>query len=188
MRPAPLGTALLLSFVVAAPAAAQGSIAHDGFWIGAGAGYGWSDYGDRPDDARGGFSGHIRAGGTLRPNLLAGGESNGFYRIDQGVNYFWGALMGTVSWYPVRTLPVFVKGGAGYLYTFASEAISVEITSGHLAVQAGLGYDIHLGDHTALTVVANWIKGFEGNLQIKGTTIDRVSPQLLQLGVAFSLY
>ncbi|MCU0621666.1 MAG: porin family protein [Gemmatimonadales bacterium] len=183
-----LVTSLLLSLLATSPALAQGKLRHDDFWFGAGLGVGWGDYGNDRSDTRTGVAGHVRAGGTIFPNLLVGGESNGYWGSDEGANYYWGSLMATASWYPARDLPFFLKGGAGYLYTFASEGGADLGSSGHFAFQAGLGWDIQLGDNTAATLVANWIQTLQGNLEVDGRFLGQVTPQLIQLGVGFSLY
>ena len=175
--------------LVAAPAAAQGNIKHDGFYFGVGLGIGWAKYnGDATDGTtESGLSGTLRLGGHVKPNWLIGGETNGWYKSQDGVTYAWGSVMATTYWYPGKSLPLYVKGGLGYMYTTANDDFD-DISSNHFAFQLGTGYDLKIAKGSAITFYANWIKGFSGSLKFDGDAIGDVSPTILQLGAAFSLY
>lgn len=179
----------VLGLLAAAPVEAQGNIKHDGFYFGAGLGIGWAKYhGDASDGTtESGLSGMIRMGGHLRPNLLIGGESNGWYRSDDGFNYTWGSLMATSYFYPGSSLPLFLKGGLGYMHTSISDDVD-DLSSGHFAIQLGAGYDLKIAKGSAITFYFNWIKGISGSLEFDGDHVGDVSPSIIQLGGAFSLY
>ena len=133
---------LLGLLLATAPAAAQGSIKHDGFYFGVGLGIGWAKYNG---DAAGGstetgFSGTLRLGGHVKPNWLIGGETNGWYKSEDGGTGTWGSVMGTTYWYPGKSLPLYVKGGLGYMWTSISDDFD-DVTSNHFAFQVGTGYE-----------------------------------------------
>ena len=179
----------LLGLLLAAPAEAQGNIKHDGFYFGVGLGVGWAKYnGDATDGTtESGFSGGLRLGGHVKPNWLIGAETNGWYKSQDGVTYTWGSLMATTYVYPGKSLPLYVKGGLGYMHTAASDDFD-DISSSHFAFQLGTGYDLKIGKGTAITFYFNWIKGLSGSLDFNGSSIADVSPSIMQLGAAFSLY
>jgi len=181
--------ALLALALHAAPAAAQGAVEHRGLWAGIHAGYGFASYGgDASSSNDGGFTAGLRIGGTLRPNLLLGGESNGWYGRQDDVDSIWGSIMGVAYYYPVSSLPLFMKGGAGYLYTVQSQQPR-DLTSSHFAIQLGAGYDILIGTDVAVTLTAAYLQGFAADWELAGaSTSTSVSPNLILLGVGISLY
>ena len=138
-------------------------------------------------ETRTGFSGHVRIGGTVKPNLLLGGETNGWFESSDGIDNSWGSLMGTAYYYPGKTTPLYVKGGVGYMSTSGNDGFS-EYSSNHFAFQVGAGYDFKVGSNKAITVVANWIQGLSGSLNIDNVEFGNASPRIIQLGAAFSLY
>lgn len=168
---------------------AQGKIQHSGFYFGAGLGIGWAKYnGDAEDGTtESGFSGTLRLGGHLRPNWLLGGETNGWYKSEDGGTGTWGDVMATTYLYPSKSLSLFIKGGLGYMYTSISDDFN-DISSSHFAIQFGTGYDIRIAKGSAISIYFNWIKGFSGAIDVNGFEAGDVSPSILQLGAAFSLY
>src|SRR3990170_2157258 len=72
-----LGLALVLSFG-AAPLAAQHAQTRDGFWFGAGLGYGSLGCDGCGGDRTGGSSGYLKLGGTGSQHLLLGVETTGW--------------------------------------------------------------------------------------------------------------
>ncbi|MCU0621664.1 MAG: outer membrane beta-barrel protein [Gemmatimonadales bacterium] len=177
-----------LALLATASATAQGGIEHRGLWAGLHAGYGWASYGgDVDEDARGGFAAGLRLGGTLAPNLLLGGESNGWYGRDDEVDSIWGSLMAVAYFYPVSTLPLFVKGGAGGMYTVRSDAPR-DVTSSHFAFQLGAGYDLEIGSDVAVTFTATYLQGLSADWNADDVAIGSVSPNIIMLGVGISLY
>jgi hypothetical protein len=168
---------------------AQGSINHSGFFFGIGLGPGWAKYGG---DAEGGttetgFSGNLRLGGNLKPNLLLAGETNGWYKSSDGVTWSWGSVMGTVTLYPAKSAAFFVKGGLGYMFTSGDDGFD-ELSSSHFGLQFGAGYDLKIGRGSALTLYGNWIQGLSGSLELNSLDIGNVSPSIIQVGLGFSLY
>jgi hypothetical protein len=189
VRKAAIAQVGMLGLLLAAPAAAQGNIKHDGLYFGVGLGIGWAKYnGDATDGTtESGPSGTLRLGGHVKPNLLIGGETNGWYKSQDGATYTWGSLMATTYWYPGKSLPLFVKGGLGWMHTSISDDFD-DLSSSHFAFQVGTGYDLKIAKGSAITFYGNWIKGLSGSLKFDGDDIADVSPSIIQLGAAFSLY
>jgi len=189
VRRAAIAQVVMLGLLLAAPAAAQGNIKHDGFYFGAGLGIGWAKYnGDATDGTtESGLSGGIRLGGHVKPNWLIGAESNGWYKSDDGLAFVWGSLMATTYVYPGKSLPLYLKGGLGYMHTSISDDFD-DVSSSHFAFQLGTGYDLKIATGSAITFYFNWIKGISGSLELNGDHLGDVSPSIMQLGAAFSLY
>jgi hypothetical protein len=155
--------ALLLS--AAGTAQAQDEPLRQGFWIGGGLGYGSMGLSCDFCDGlgrEGGLSAHFKLGGTLRPNILLGVESNGWTKSENGATVTMGNLSGAAYFYPVTTAGFFVKGGAGYSVLRGDDGFSTDSESG-FGLLAGLGYDIRVGRNLSITPVANWFRGgFDG--------------------------
>lgn len=145
-RPCPtrlrLALAALFLAAAAVPLGAQ-ETSRKGFWFAAGMGVGQK----LSDDAivGGSWAGHMRAGGTLSPQLLLGGEvlwvlGADAYGSDIPVGR--AGLLCTLLAYPWRSAGLFLKGGVGY--TQMDEAMA-------LAANAGLGLDIPLSGNFYLT-------------------------------------
>jgi hypothetical protein len=171
---------------------AQGRVAHAGFYIGAGLGGGWARVGgDFSDATEFGYSGSLRLGGHAKPNLLIGGETNGWYKSADagGVNTSWMSLMVTTSVYPGKDLPLFVKAGLGGMLTTGRIEGFGSYTSARFAIQVGAGFDIKIGRSSAVNIMANWIQGFSGQIDWSNSSaVGNASPSIIQLGVGFSLY
>jgi len=182
-----LTLALAVTGALAAPLHAQ-EIERKGFFFGVGLGGGGGKlYAEgESSDRLTGLSGHLRAGAALSPTVLLGGESNGWYRSESGLDETIGGLMVTAYVYPARNF--FVKVGSGLMTYRADDGID-DLTTVNLGSQVGIGYDIRLGRKTALTLVANYLFGFNGDVEFSGLdTGVRARPDLLQIGAAFSLY
>jgi hypothetical protein len=149
--------ALLLS-IGATPAAAQHTQTRNGFWFGAGLGYGSLGCDGCAGDRTGGSSGYIKLGGTLNQHLLLGVETNGWYKSESGTTLTQGNVSGAAYWYPSATSGLFLKGGVGYAVLNADTFYGSGSTNGWGAI-AGLGYDLRVGSNTSITPTANWFRG-----------------------------
>jgi hypothetical protein len=188
-----------------------------GFWIGFGLGPGHTQSacsrcgplaaGDAWEGGTG-LGMYIAAGGTPRPNLLVGGEINGYYResssgaILQEREMVFATASVVSQWYPWRDAPIFLKGGAGFAsYQLIDRSHSsvwgdrlvyeTTIESPGWALQAGVGYDLLLTRRFALVPFANVVQVFaEG---VEGSVFDEVvvgpsNPRYLQFGLGFQWY
>jgi hypothetical protein len=142
---------------------------HHGFWIGFGVGGGalaidCATCGPEPlapewsSGAGQGF--YVALGGTLRPNLLVGGEINatGKGNVERTASV---GHMGVVAQlYPARGRGLFVRGGLGIGVAelmdeprgFIGQAT---LTTVGITVKGGVGYDFRFGGRFALTPFAD---------------------------------
>jgi opacity protein-like surface antigen len=171
---------VILATLTLAPAAAQQAPARDGFFFGVGFGYGGLELTCEgcDFDREGSYSGHIRLGGALNQRLLLGVESEGFYK-DEATGWLTaGTITGSVYYYPLQHTPLYVRGGVGLgLLQIEVDGIGGDTQTG-FGWSVGLGYDIPVGETTALTPYANWMWG---DLEEGGFNI-------YQIGLALSIY
>jgi len=145
-RPGPLLPGVVLAAhlgIVAAPPVAAQEVPRHGFWLSIGMGVGRK----LSDDAfvGGSWAGQMRAGGTVSPHVLIGGEALWVLGADaygSDVPAGRGALFLTSLLYPWKTRGLFFKGGVGY--TQMNEALA-------LAANAGVGFDLRLSGNFYLT-------------------------------------
>jgi hypothetical protein len=169
------GLSALLTVLLAGTAVAQQAQTRQGFWVGGGMGYGsmgLSCEGCGDVGREGGISGYAKIGGTLRPNILLGVETNGWRKSEGGATVTMANLSGAAYWYPMPTAGLFIKAGAGYSILDLDSGIGSGNDSG-FGILGGVGYDVRVGRNLSLTPVANWFRGgFEGG-----------SANVLQLGL-----
>ena len=166
--------AIAVALSTAAAAAAQPvrqdpATDHHGFWIGVGVGGGalaidCRSCGPEPRAAEWssgrGRGLYVALGGTLRPNLLLGGEisTTGKGNVDRTASV---GHMGIVAQlYPSRGRGLFVRGGLGIgIAELMDEPRgfvgSATLTTAGLSVKGGVGYDFRFGGRFALTPFAD---------------------------------
>ncbi|MFC1530635.1 outer membrane beta-barrel protein [Gemmatimonadota bacterium] len=163
-------TAILL--LAAAPADAQRTANHEGFWISFGFGAGTALGDDAFDgDSKFGGAGFLRMGGSPSQQLLIGGEMIGWGTDQDNVQIGRAALMFTALYYPSPKGGFYLKGGAGFAGRSAEWQISLDGRTyttrddqGGIGLGAGLGYDIQLGRNFFLTPALDFVyTGTEGD-------------------------
>ena len=92
------------------------------------------------------------------------------------MTYAWGSLMATTFLYPGKSLPLYLKGGLGYMHTSISDDFD-DVSSSHFAFQLGTGYDLKIAKGSAITFYFNWIKGLSGSLEVNGDHLADVVPR-----------
>lgn len=191
--------ACVLAATVCLPAAASAQSApREGFWFGIGGGAGRAEVTcDACDDEGGetGGSGYVKAGWTLSPRLLVGGELNVWTRREAlGDSDAWLTMYNasaTVTFYPSAAAGFFVKGGAGVAYLDTDverrgSTVTIDLGSGP-GVLVGAGYDIRLG-RVALTPAVNYWRGHIGTIGGRGVEVASGWKQSivdLTIGVTF---
>jgi hypothetical protein len=170
----------------------------EGFYVGLGGGAGWASIscdGCSDRDRQAGGSGYFKAGWTLNPHLLIGGELNVWARHDEAFDVaqwtYRYNVSATTTVYPSTASGFFVKGGAGLSYLdldrdFGEETVSLELGDGP-GIVVGAGYDIRLG-HVALTPAVNYWVGWLDDLESRGVPFERGRRQQvfdLTLGITF---
>ena len=166
--------------VATAPAAAQNPQIREGFW--GGFGLGWGSMGLHCDgcdglDRTGSYTGYGKLGGTLRPNLLLGAETNGWSKSEEGGTVALANVSAAVYWYPAVHAGLFLKGGLGYSELSADEG-NGRSSEGGWGVLLGLGYDMRVGRMTSITPVLNYFRG----------SFDGGSADVLQVGVGVTFH
>lgn len=140
--------------VVAGPrwAAAQHPQTREGFWIGFGFGYGSLGFScSGCGGSEGAASGYLKLGGTLSPNLLVGGETDGWTKSETGTTVTAGNASLALYYYPQAKGGFFLRGGVGVV-TLAAGGSS---ESG-FGLVTGVGYDLRVAGNTSITPVANF--------------------------------
>ena len=172
--------ALVTLSLAAAPAAAQHPQTREGFW--AGAGMGWGSMGLSCDgcgdlDRTGSYTGYFNIGGTLRPNLLLGAELNGWTKSEGGATVRLGNVSAAAYWYPMVQSGLFLKGGAGYSRLSADDGFLSASDDG-FGILMGMGYDVRVARTTSITPVLNYFRG----------AFDGGSADVVQLGLGVTFH
>lgn len=181
--------ALVTLCIVGAPALwAQHPQVRDGFWIGFGLGYGPLDpscTGCGSLDSRSSFTGHLRLGGTLRPDVLLGGDIVTWTKSANGVDDVGGNVTAAAYFYPKVRSGFFLKGGVGIAFFSTSPNNSGAGADGAgVGFTIGAGYDLRVGRNISLTPVANLLYGSVGDLQVNGGTVQQGWKQtILEFGL-----
>jgi opacity protein-like surface antigen len=179
---------VMLSVLVTAAASAQDAPARKGFSasFGLGNGSAGADCDFCSDDRENGFSGYLRLGGYLRPNLLLAGETNGWVHSEDGVDENLSFVTGVAQWYPAATNGFYLKGGLGLAMYRASDDVD-DVSGNALAVNLGLGYDFRVARSFALTPYVNYLASTKGELSVNDVGTDlKVSANVLQIGLGFT--
>jgi hypothetical protein len=154
---------------------AQHPQVRDGFWIGFGFGYGPfkpSCAGCGPLNSQSSFTGHLRLGGTLQPNVLLGGDIVAWSKSANGIDDVGGNTTATVYFYPKVRSGFFLKGGVGLALFSESRNNSGAGADGvGVGCTLGAGYDLRVGRNISLTPVGNFLYGAVGDIQVNGGTI-----------------
>jgi len=148
--------------------------AREGFWIGFGAGYGSASVStdEFPAEEReGSFTGFLKLGGTLNPQVLLGVESNAWVKSQDDIRLTLGSVTGTVTFYPKVTSGLFLKGGVGASYMSTQVFVddtTVTVSKTGWGLLAGLGYDVRVGRKVSITPSFNFHFGQPGDIRIDG--------------------
>jgi len=162
----------------------------DGFFVGVGAGWGSAKVESEDLDStgrQGSWTANLRVGTTFGDRLLVGAELNGWFDSEAGesVSLFNTTL--ALYYYPADS-GLFLKGGVGL--SRADFDLGDETVSGlGWGVMAGLGYDIPIGNSTAVTPVATFWYGKPGDLTIEDIDIlHGFKHNVFELGVGITFY
>ncbi len=131
-----------------------------GFWGSLGVGAG-SESVDLTDDGLGYSDGltkptvQLRLGGTVNPHLRLGGELsswvNSYYDNSGKVVETVGGIFGIAQFYPMARAGLYLKAGAGLGRSALDYSGGPTISDLGFAGVVGLGYDIRVGRHLAIT-------------------------------------
>ncbi len=170
-------------------ATAQEPQARQGFGISFGLGGGSAsvDCSGCDSDRESGFSGYLRLGGYVRPDLLVAFESNGYANSSEGVDVSGGFYSVALQWYPNVDKGFYIKGNLGIAGVVEDYDDGDEITVAAGGLGLGLGYDFRLGRNFSLTPYMNLVFTGNGDVKFNGdsTGID-AKFNLLQIGLGFT--
>ena len=130
-------------------------------------------------DRTGSFTGFLKLGGTLNPQVLLGVESNAWIKsldVANGLDakLTLAAVSGTVTVYPMSTTAFFLKGGVGlsFMSTRAGlSGLSAHASKAGWGVIGGLGYDLRVGRKTSITPSFNYYYGKPGDISVGGDVV-----------------
>jgi hypothetical protein len=187
-----IGTAAAL-VLLASPALAQGTAhARQGFTVSFGLGGGSLGVSCEAcsTDRLNGFSGYLRVGGAVRPNLIIAGESHGWTKSEGSATAQAGYLTAVAQWYPQPSGGFHILGGVGVGMISEEDTDPV---SGYLlesfggALQFGAGYDWRVGRNFSLTPYANFLAMLGGEPKWDGVSAGgSLNANVLQFGLGFS--
>jgi len=157
---------------------------HQGFWLGAGLGYGsW----DRTCDGcgalprEGSLSGYLNLGGSLSPRFRLGLEASLWAKTIGPFDDLSGQASLAAYFHPWKRPGFFVKAGGGISYFRASGPPGVEHAVGP-GLLAGLGYEIRVAGKLALVPAATFLWGALGKNTREGVTVNTgVTQNLVQI-------
>jgi outer membrane protein with beta-barrel domain len=172
-------------------AAAQHPQTRQGFWIGFGFGGGSARFSCNgcTDTTLTAATGHVKLGGTVRPNLLIGGELNAWTKNQNSETLTIGNVSAIVQYYPAVASGFFLKGGVGFA-TISDKNTGATATGNGFGYIVGLGYDFRVARNFSLTPIANVYYGGIGELTTAGSTTSGLGwkQSVFELGLDFMFH
>ena len=156
------------------------------FAFGLGAGSGAFDCDGCDDERETGFSGFLRLGGTVKPNLIISGQSIGYTKEENGVTATAGYLLAMAQFYPQTTNGFYLEGGLGFGSVKLDDDID-ELESTGMALSLGTGYDFRVGKNFSLTPYLNFATTLGAEAKANGVSTDtKLNFNVIQLGLGFT--
>ena len=184
-----LALGALALIATAAPLSAQKAQERQGFNISFGIGGGSAGLScDGCDglDRESSTAMYLNIGGTVRPNLVVGGEISGWTKSEDGADGTISSLLATAHYYPIAQQGLYVGAGLGMTRLSFDDGTG-EMTNTGLGFQLGAGYDIRVARNFSLTPYAQWVKGMKAEVEVDGTsTGTKVGADVWQFGLGFT--
>jgi len=158
-----------------------------GFWgsIGFGAGmervdldgdaFGYSDALWRPTF-------NFRLGGTVKQVLRVGGEVNVWTNYQNGITETLVSLMPILQVYPVKTVGLNFRGGAGFAWSSVSDYYYYGTGDNGFSTLVGVGWEFPLGPKFFITPGVDWYQQWYGGGSYPGYT-ERVINFSVSIGL-----
>jgi hypothetical protein len=200
--------AAALALVTCGPAAAaaQRPQTRAGFWISAGVGAGFADFGCKtvptqptvPSPSRGcsfssemtglGPTVRVRLGGVFSPRVIFGLQGAIWTKSDAGIRSR-AAIFGTCLYlYPREGSGFFIGGTTGHTVYSADDGTD-KMASNGFGFLAGVGYDVRIGPNVSLTPALNVSLGGLGNWTVNNTKGGSTFRQsLIEIGVGLTYH
>lgn len=193
-RSAHLGTLMIL-FALASPLKAQsvtgGSPIRQGFHFSIGGGVGAAgltcegcdfDASERLN----GFSGALRLGGAVTPNLVIAAEGTGWIKNEAPIERRIAAASVVALLYPSATSGFFLKAGVGYMRAVIEDDFGWVAADG-IAPQLGLGFDLPVGG-VWVTPYVTALRSTNSSLEVLGYNLPiTLDPFIVQTGLALTV-
>lgn len=136
-------------------------------------------------------SGYLRLGGAVRPNLIIGGEINGWTKKETGQGFESTVTIATINaiaqWYPQTTTGFFLTGGAGLgsmeVKATATGLGSFSDRSNGFGYQVGTGYDIRLARNFSLTPFVTYFSMAGGKVE---SSNEKFNGNVFHFGLGFT--
>jgi hypothetical protein len=182
-------------FVTATSAVAQDTHpqVRDGFTVsfGFGGGSAGATCGGCNSDREKAPSGYLRLGGAVRPNLIIGGEVNGWSKKETDQGFESTVTIATVNaiaqWYPQTTTGFFLIGGVGLgsmeVKATATGLGSFSDRTNGLGYQVGTGYDIRLARNFSLTPFVTYFATAGGTVE---SSNEKANGNVFHFGIGFT--
>lgn len=164
--------------------------AHKQIRIGAGLGYGSVrvNCSTCTPDTRAGITAFVNVAGTPGPNVRLGADLNVWTKHAPGLTQRIGNLSATLTWVPSPPVPFFFKLGAGVGFSRFKSEIGGPSSAMGLGGILGIGVDAAISRRVALTPVANFYFGLDGDQTNGGTVFaDGVTHRVIDFGVGVTL-
>jgi hypothetical protein len=181
-------TCASLTLAVISPIAAQEGPG-TGFWIGAGVGgaAGSLTLEGLLDTKSIGPAGFVALGGTIPPLVRLGVEMSGWRAVSGDTTSSIGFFTAVAAFYPVRTLPLYIKAGfgaSGFREDRLEQGSPVRYEGNAFGAEFGVGADFRLSSAFVLGGYAQWLTskpdGKRNNLPLIS---GNVSANVVQVGV-----
>jgi len=158
-----------------------------GFWIGLGAGGGSTaaNCNSCTTDRTSGVSGYVRLGGTVSRSVLLGGETNGWFHSENGLNESVGFASFILVWYPSRTGAFYLKFGVGGMGYTADDGVNT-LTATAPSGSFGAGYEIRTGRNVSVVPFINALGTSSVSLRFNGVALpsgESITVNLVQVGL-----
>lgn len=180
---------LLVAAAIPGLAAAQEPQERKGFGISFGLGGGSAavDCSGCDSDRASGFSGYLRLGGYVRPDLMVAFESNGYTKSSGGYDTNGGFYSVALQWYPNVETGFYLKGNLGVAAVVEDYDDGDELSVAAAGLGLGLGYDIRLGKNFSLTPYLNLIYTANGDVKYNDSSTGiNAKFNLIQIGLGFT--
>ena len=128
----------------------------------------------------------VNFGGTVRPNLLIGGEINGWAKSENDADWVVSSLMAVAHYYPSVTNGLFISGGLGFTQGSIDDGVD-ELTSSGVGIQLGGGYDWRVAKSFSLTPYVQYVRAFAAEAKLNDTGLgEDLNPNFFQVGLGFT--
>ena len=136
---------------------------------------------------------YLRLGGAYRPNLILGGEINGWSKTTEEDGLEGTLTIVTINaigqWYPQVTSGFFFTGGLGIGAMDAEISVpgigSIGGKTKGLGYQVGAGYDLRLGTNFSLTPYATFFGTAGGKVD---DTDEKLDANVIQIGLGLTFH